>query len=285
MGGAQAVAAAHFHPRLFEAAVFVDSPMTMMFSPTIAAMHNFIMSKPETFASKDEAIQFVRRHPFFKTWHKDALQRYIDTAFHDGGSSQHPAGTVKFKTSPHAEARSNCRPNLNRLSVDGVLEGVDRYTHPDVHVRSPFTSPFYNPSTREAYAYLGSLRPPAQFILGKGSKIAPPGDTDLRTKFTGTQAGGSGGVDSGNVEEVIVPGGHFLPLTNPQGTAEAAAGFLAKRIRMLTEVEGQFSAAWYKRSLAEKQRLTREESEMYRSWNGKPWDNRHALPDGGRSKL
>ncbi|KAF7193496.1 Abhydrolase domain-containing protein mpaH [Pseudocercospora fuligena] len=267
MGGTQAVAASFYHPRIFEALVLMDPPMTMKYAPTLPQMLQFNMKKPEKFRSHEEASEFVQKSPFFKGWNKAVVQRYIKTAFHDGPTVLNPEPeTVKLKTHPHAEARTL------------------RYTHPDVHKDSPLTGPLYMPHTRQAYSFLGSLRPPVQFVLGKGSQICPKDEIEHRTKFRGTLPGGSGGIEAGNVESVIVKGGHFLPMTNPEGAAETVAKFLARRIEAWRKAEAAFMEKWSSQSIAEKQRLQPEEEKAYTA-PFKPWNNPFALPDGGRSKL
>lgn len=285
MGGTQAVAASFFHPRIFEALVLMDPPMTMKYAPTLPQMLQFNMRKPEKFRSHQEASKFVQKSPFFKGWDKAVVQRYIETAFHDGPTVLNPEPeSVKLKTHPHAEARTLVRANVKHAWVVGDMTDDQRYTHPDVHKDSPLTGPLYMPHTRQAYGFLGSLRPPVQFVLGKGSQICPKEEIEHRVRFTGTLSGGSGGIDAGNVESVTVKGGHFLPMTNPQGAAEEVAGFLARRIEAWRKAEAAFMERWSSQSNAEKQRLQPEEEKAY-TGPFKPWSNPFALPDGGRSKL
>lgn len=59
-------------------------------------------------------------------------------------------------------------------------------------------------------------------------------------------------------------------MTNPKEAAEAAAGFLAKRIGMWKAVEEKFMEQWNRESTAEKKRLKPEEETAYKSWDRKP---------------
>lgn len=286
MGGTQAMACAHYHPRLFEAMVMIDPSMTLRQAPTLHAMLEFSLARPDTFKTREKAEKYVLESPFFKAWDKTVRQRYIDTAFHDGPTVLNgESGVLKPITSAHQEVRTLTRPNLNHVGVAAPVDHKQRYTHPDVHKESPLTGPFYNSATRQGYFFLGTLRPPALFVLGKGSKICPPDELEHRTKYTGTKAGGSGGVAAGNVESVSIKGGHFLPMTNVKGTSEVTASFIAKRLGIWKETEAEFQQRWAAQSMAQRQRIQPEEENAMRRWDGKSWKNPHLHPDGGRSLL
>ncbi|KAF7185911.1 Abhydrolase domain-containing protein mpaH [Pseudocercospora fuligena] len=286
MGGTQAVATAHYHPRLFESVVLIDPPMTMKASKNVHAMIKFSLSKKESFKSREEAEQSVRKNPFFKSWKPAVMERYIDTAFHDAPTVLVPEeGVTKPTTTVHQDILTLARPNLDHVAVASPVDNMQRYTHPDVDNASPYTGPLYNPHSRQAYTFLGSLRPAAQWILAKNSQIAPQDELEFRTNLTGSYAGGSGGVKAGNVESVTIRGGHFLPFTNPEGTAKEAADFLSRRLRVWREAEERFTRKMEGRSKKQRQKLSPEVERTLRNWDGKLWENPNALPDGGKSRL
>ncbi|USW54814.1 Putative alpha/Beta hydrolase [Septoria linicola] len=271
MGASQAVAVATYHPRIFEALVLIDPAMTMTAGETIPAMIKYALSKPETFKSYEAAEKNVHKHPFFKRWHPAAKQKYIETAFHIEPTTLYPErdGTLKPKTSVFAETRGITRPNLQHAHVAKPPTTLQGYSIPDVDTSSPYTGPGYNPFSRQAYAWLGQLRPATQFILGKGSKVNPVSELEGRTNFTGSRVGGLGGVKAGNVKSVTVSGGHFLPMTNPEQTAEEAASWMAERIEKWRSAEKQFSGSFDQRDRAEKQALEPEVAKTFKNWDGK----------------
>lgn len=284
MGGTQAVAAAHYHPRLFESVVLLDPPMTFTFAHTIAGMMQFVLNKPEKFRSRAEVVKFVRKHPFFRAWKPEVLQRYMDSSFHSNPTVQHSDEAVKPTTPNASEARG-----LGRMVAEPVdwseLTHIQRHDYPDAHTDSPLLGPIYNPHTRDGYMFLKTLRPRALFVLAQNSRICPPNELEDRTRITGTGPGGSGGVETGNVASVTVPGGHFFPMTNPEGSAQSIAEWLKNSLSKWRQTEDTFQQHWQARSKAEKQRLQPGTVETLKKWDGKPWHNPLAEPDGGRSKL
>lgn len=285
MGGTQAVATATFHPRLFEAVVLIDTAMTMTMAGNIRQMFTFAWKKPEKFATSEEVVRYVKANPLFKTWDRRAVERYIDSAFHDAPTALHPDHSIKFKSSIFSEIRNTSRPNPDKVTFEGSVTEAERYQYPDIGTDSPLVSPVYNPHTGQAYRWLPSLRPAALYILGEGSVICPPESLEHRTNITGTGPGGSGGVAAGNVKAVTLNGGHFLPMTNIEGTAETAGEWVAERIEKWRRQEEGFWREWERKSLAEKKKPDGKTEGILRKWNGVPYKNAKALPDGGRSRL
>lgn len=274
LGGTQAVAAANFHPRLFESVVLVDPSITMLGAKSGPQMMKFTMSKPETFKSREEAEAFVMKHPFFGGWDPRARRRYIDTAFHEGPTLLHPqAGLVRPKTHAHQEVLYLARPNLEHVAVEKPVTEKQRYTHPDVWTAAPSAGPMYNPHPRAGYSFLATLRPSALFIQAKNSQICPPEELEHRLNFTGSRPGGSGGVKAGNVSSVEIKGGHFVPMTNPKGLADTTANWISKRLQIWREAEDAFAERWNSRSPAQKQRLEPEFEKIVKTWEGKYWKN------------
>ena len=287
MGGTQLVATATFHPRLFETVILIDPSLTMTVGETLPFMLKYALTKPETFDSRESMEKYVNKHPFFRAWTPEVKQRYIDTAFHDKPTTLYPRGEGVLKPKTHAfvEARGIGRPNLEHVAITKPANDFQRYTHPDVHTASPYTGPLYNTASRLGYTYLGALRPAAMFLLGRGSKINPQAELEERTNWTGTRSGGSGGVNAGNVKCVTIPGGHALPMTNPQGTADEVAAWIAERVRKLQLAEQKFLQQYNRRDRVQKQSFEPEVSKALKNWDGKLWRNPLAEPDGGKSRL
>nr|POE92329.1 abhydrolase domain-containing protein mpah [Quercus suber] len=275
MGATQAVGTAHFHPRLFEALVLIDPALTSSFAPTIGAMLGFAFSKPDAYASRQDAETAVRRNPLFKTWDPRVVQRYLDTAFHTAPTTAIPDGRVKPKTTPAVEASSLTRANPDHLGVAHPLTDVERALHPNLDPAAPLTGPVQNPHTRIAWSWLPSLRPATFYLLGAGSQVCPRDELAARTQRTGIDVGGSGG--GARVAARTIPGGHFLPMTNVPGTADAVALWLADHIRWYRRREAELHALWAAQPRAQKQQLSPRTLRVLRDWDGKPW----AKPERG----
>ena len=285
-GATQAVMSAHYHPRLFEAIIMIDPPMTMTLAETAGAMIKYALNKPSTFNTREAAADFVRKDPFFSKWEPEPLQRYIDHAFHESPTILRPdPNKTKPLTSMHSEIRGMVRLNVDNIKPNKSFSDVERYNYPDISLQSPLIGPIYNPQTREAYANLKTLRPAALYILGRGSKIVPDDERDHRTSITGIDVGGSGGEAAGNVTAVTIPGGHFLPQVNVMGTAEAAANWIVGWMGRFRKTEELFASTYAQKTKREKQMMDGEVERILRKWDGKPWQNHLAEPDGGRSKL
>ncbi|KAK5123050.1 hypothetical protein LTR85_003246 [Meristemomyces frigidus] len=245
-----------------------DPPKTLTFTRSYPAMLKYTLSKPEAYPSREEAERATRASPFFKTWDERALKRYVETAWWEAPPAEgSERRLIKLKTSLGSEVRTIGRPNLDHIGEP--ISDLQRYTHPDVTPDSPLTGPAYNPHTRAAYSDLESLRPPTLFVLGKGSQICPPNELEHRTSITGKAPGGSGGQSAGRVHSITIAGGHFLPMTNINGTAEETARWLKVRIEGWRCCEAAFTKEWESTTIAERQRL---DHDLLRKWDGKPWD-------------
>lgn len=282
LGGTQALATAHYHPRLFEAIAMIDPPISLTYAPTMQPMLSFALSRPETYDSWDQVEKTVRKTPLFKTWDRRALQRYIDTAFHTSPTATQPNTRIKPKTTKYVEATTLVRPNTEHLGVSKVSD-VQRAIYPNVDPDAPLTGPVYNAPTRIAWSFLPTLRPAALFLLGKGSRLSDPDELEERSNITGVAPGGNGGHAAGKVATVSIPGGHFLPMTNPDGSAAAIAEWLREELHSFRKREDALMKEWDSTTLAEKQKLSTGVEDVLRSWDGKPWAKPKA--NGKKSRL
>lgn len=271
MGGAQAIATAHLHPRLFEAIVLIDPSINMSPSPSLKAMLKWTLRKPEKYASREKAEEYVRSTPFFRDWDSRALQRYIDTAFHSAPTVAIPDDSVKPTTSKHVEAVTLSRPNIEHSGTSGEVSDLQRALHPNLDPSAPLTGPIYNTHTRITWSLLPTLRPSVLFLLGEGSHMARQEEAAERTRITGSAPGGSGGIAAGRVKTATVAGGHFAPMTNVEGTAEATSTWLGAEIRRYIEREAAVAEVGRDKSVAEKQKLEPAVEKTLKNWDGKPW--------------
>lgn len=282
MGGTQAVAAAHFHPRLFEALVLIDAPISLSHSPSTEQMMQYALRRPETHDSCEQAAGAVRRSPMFKEWDPRVVKRFIETAFHSKPTVTAPNDKIKPTTTKHAEASTLVRSQIGKVhdsrknlssaartdgnpsspSLDTTNPAPSRPTHETPHEVS--THP------RLAWSYLPTLRPSVYFLHGTGSRVTRPDERPQRTAITGTAPGGSGGEAAGRVGSGEVEGGHFAPMTRPQGTAGVVGTWVAEEVgRWERREEGVRGAeGWEGMGTAEKQRVGRGMGETWRRWEG-----------------
>ncbi|UJO23410.1 Type I acyl-CoA thioesterase [Fulvia fulva] len=271
MGGVQAIGTSHLHPNLFDAVVMMDSPISLNYSPSLGAMVNYALGRVETYDTREQAEQAIRKSPVFEGWSKQALQRHIETAFHDSPTVAIPNRKIKPTNTKHAEITSLTRPNVGHMGVSGELSDAQRAVHPDVDPKAPLTGPVYNPYPRQAWNLLPSLRPCALFVCGEGSRVCRTNEIEERQNLTGTAPGGSGGAAVGKVASVTVPGGHFMPMTNMDGTAEAIASWLRVEVDRYLKRRNEVVGTWMRKDLPEKQKLDVGVEKTLRSWDGKPW--------------
>ncbi|KAF2717928.1 prolyl aminopeptidase-like protein [Polychaeton citri CBS 116435] len=274
MGGAQAVAVAHYHPRLFTSLVLIDPPMTGAWVRTTGLIIQVTVDKPQWFPSQQAAMEATRKNPFFKRWDKRAVQRYCETAWKKIGGGE-GSEAVSFTTSPQAELAHTVRANPNVIdNKSGSPE--EQYLYPDVDWTTELSRPVYQPAIQKAFSFLPTLRPSALYIIGKGSQFTPPEVVEERTRITGSGVGGSGGVERGKVAQRVVTGGHFLPMTNPVETAKFAAEWLSADLTEWRRIESEWLERWHQKSLAEKQQQSPQVVKLFKQWNGKPWPRESA---------
>lgn len=271
MGATQALATAHLHPRLFEGLIMIDPPISPSYAPTVKPLLQYALSRPETYKSRDQLDETICKLPLVKGWDQRAVQRYLETAFHTSPTTTQPNTSIKPFTSKYVEAKTLVRPNTDHVGVQESLSDTQRAVYPNVDPDAPLTGPVYNAHSRIAWSYLPGLRPPALYLLGAGSRLSPLNELEERTNITGTGPGGSGGRVAGKVASVTIPGGHFLPMTNVEGTAEAVAEWIRKELERHRMTEKDLYGLWKRQTVAEKQKLEPPVEEMLKSWDGKPW--------------
>lgn len=280
MGGMQVLTTAHLHPRLCAAVIMIDPSVSRVYAPTMKGMLRAALIRPTSYDSRAQAEQALRDSPMTKGWDPKVVQRFVDTSFHSSPTLAVPDHRVKPKTTRYAEAATLARFNTNHLGVSEPLSDVDRILYPNVDPTAPLTAPVYNAHARMAWNWLPSLRPPALFINGEGSRVCFASEIEQRTHVTGTAPGGSGGVAAGMVASVTIPGGHFLPMINVRGTAEVAAAWLQAEVARHNRLSEQVSEIWRGRSMADRQKLEPGVEQVLNQWDGKPWPK----PAGSREK-
>lgn len=272
MGGTQAVAAAHLHPRLFEALVLIDAPISLSHAPSSVQMLKYALHRAEVHESREQAEQAVRKSPLFKGWDPRVVQRYIDTAFHSNPTATVPDRTTKPTTTKHVEASTLVRTRIpHPLRGDETIFSAERPHGSQTEAIDPKVPPSphdCNTHPKVAWSWLPSLRPSTLFLHCEGSRVTRPEERSARTNITGTAPGGSGGVAAGRVELRDVAGGHFAPMTNVRGTAEAVSGWVGEEMRRFRRREEEVVAGWGEREIGQKQRVDPAVQRAWRRWEG-----------------
>lgn len=169
-GGDQAIAVSHYHPRLFAAAVLVESSNTPSWAPHIGAMAKSIAYRPDTSDSMEAERAYMSKNPFFRGWDSRALHRYAETGFRSGPTVAHPhEKAVTNLTTKDVEMRGILRPNPYFIAISGKPTVEERKVVTDMNSDSELKTLAYQLSTGQAFRMLAELRPPVFFLLGKKS--------------------------------------------------------------------------------------------------------------------
>lgn len=144
---------------------------------------------------------------------------------------------VTLTTTKHQEVFTFLRPNypLSR-AAPSTLPNPPRSTHPDLPLppQSPHHAPFYRPEPIATFARLPHVRPPVLFVFAAESNLSglDPGTMADKLAATGAGVGGSGGVQAGMVEGVVLGdgAGHFVPFEQP-GVCAGRVGDWLDRVR------------------------------------------------------
>ena len=137
-------------------------------------MTNFAAKRPDTFDSLKVAQQHVLETPFLHQWDPRVVQRYCEIAFRSGPTVLHPQSYITTTlTGKYSKSTSLVRPNPDGRGAVTHSPPDDRFSHPDVDPAATLKRPVYQPATRHSYNVPPSLRPPALYVLGKGSQVVP----------------------------------------------------------------------------------------------------------------
>jgi hypothetical protein len=104
--------------------------------------------------------------------------------------------------------------------------------------------PFYRPEPAYMFRKMSEIKPAILYIFGEKSHLSSPAARRKKLQMTGTGIGGSGGVTSGLVQEVVLSCGHMVPMERVQETAQASAEFIAARVAEWKSRTETFHQAW-----------------------------------------
>ncbi|KID92926.1 hypothetical protein MGU_00515 [Metarhizium guizhouense ARSEF 977] len=250
------------HPRLFHSMVLLDPaiayyhtsrPMDFRASPAAASV-----GRRDRWPSREAAATLFKKAPFYQAWDPRVLEQWIKYGLHN--TTADPNGEVVLATTKHQEVFTFLRPSWPAFDAEGK-NAIDPKWMPDagtsIKVEYPMY-PFYRPEAINTFIRMPSLRPGIVFILGGQSNVVSDADVKTRTETTGTGLGGSGGVASGRVKEVVHEKyGHLIPLEAPRFCAQHAADFLKKELDIWAVEEAEYEE-WAKKSNTDKVTISRE---------------------------
>ena len=96
-------------------------------------------------------------------------------------------------------------------------------------------------------------------------------------KITGSAFGGSGGARHGYVQQEILGRGHFVPMEDVSGTAEAISRWLQPTVRLWEQNEIFLDRHWKNLTIQAKQSMSKQWLLEMKTWNEQPRPGRAKL--------
>ena len=103
-------------------------------------------------------------------------------------------------------------------------------------------------------------------MFGADCPLAKPELREEEMGNTGTGFGGSGGVKLGQVKEVVIPGGYYVPIENVEGTAVEISKWLGDRMDIYRNNGERLDKECSQRSTLEKQILGKQWIKTMKEW-------------------
>ena len=243
VGTAQLVFLSNMHPALFAALALVETVISDLPVAQAEAFYRGVTFKPDFWSNRADAEASIRRSRFFKHWDPRVVDRVCQHGLKETPDLLFPDKGVTLRTSKHQESFF-LTPSPWRIGA----------------------------ANAQAFRLLPYVRPPVLFVQGLQSNLMDPGTSQRQLQVTGTAVevghgpdavtdegeGGNGGVAAGNVEEVKIDAGHFLPFERVEETAKAVSDFFARRLATWRKDDEEWSREWHKRSTREKQVMSDE---------------------------
>lgn len=258
VGGAQLAFLSMFHPRLFQALVFID-PTIQTEDPGkgFVAMSTF---RRDTWPSRQSAREKFGASKFYKAWDPRVLDKWMDYGLRDvsqpagpDGSSQ-PETPVTLSTTVSQEVFLYQRPKYLGPSEQGWQE--NKLDYGDIHPEDEDPDYlFYRPEPAHVFRRLPELYPPVLWVFGTKSPFSTPDLRKKKVQATGTGVGGSGGQALGRVEEALIEGSHMVPFESVEQTAEVIADFSKQRIDQWATRTKEERHQWLQKSYSERTSL------------------------------
>jgi hypothetical protein len=162
------------------------------------------------------------------------------------------------------EAATVVRPSIKNIDLkkcgmeDVTLE--ERAQVPYVDPTGWNTQGCFRPEVQNMWRLLPNMRPWVLYVNGGSSPyFGDPKIREERANITGTGIGGNGGMQLGTIEQVVIQGGaHTIPFDANLGkVAGHAAEWMGREMRRWTNGEKRRRDEWRKKSLKEKQTVSK----------------------------
>ena len=253
MGCNQLVYLSHWHPRLFQGLVFVESGCDKEYGKGIIFPWMMLhLNRKVDFSTREEAAKELVRAHQAKAWDERAKSRLMKHGVHEQNGKW-------MSTTPKEQiAALVCRFNPKKLGVKGIEDMTmeQREDIPDVDPQAWNPGSFYQSALKQSWDLLPHVRPRVLYVNGGQSPFfGRPSTRDERARITGTGVGGSGGMKVGAVEQVVIKDGeHTLVFEKQVGdVADHIALWLEKDVRRWQQGEEKCLEEWRAKSVAAKQ--------------------------------
>jgi hypothetical protein len=242
------------------------------------------MKKRDAWPSREAAVEKAGKA--FKTWDPRVFELWKIFGYRDLPTCIHPEkpanGTrpVTLTTTKHQETMMYTRPNAKRHTQLGAPEGKT-YTNPNSSEIGPPHDPILFPdvlgplspiqkSYRQesilAFKLLPHIRPSVIYMSASESALGKTGVHLAAAKLTGTGFGGSGGLESGRVQYLVIEeAGHCAPQEKVTDTVQTLASWISQERQHWQEDEARVADGWKELSGKEKSSFQPEWKEIVES--------------------
>ena len=253
MATSQLAFLSHMHPRLFASLIMIESIMTPDVVIESHAIRKFAVLMPDYWPSREEAEMTIKQRPAYKTLDPRVIQKMTEVNFRDTPTLLYPDRKgVTLTTSKHQLAFWSARP-WQKGDVDELPEQSPTRQKPMDDIVADTS---WRQELRDGFRLLKYLHPPVAFISGTASQLLSAKTLQRQVELTGTAIGGNGGTSLGNVDNLLVEGGHLLPFERVEETADAMVQSMHRHLEKWKSTVGISLESWSKKSLLEKQTMT-----------------------------
>ena len=213
------------HPRLFKNLILIEPIIQALVAGPVEPQYPSVVFmsayRRDRWPSREEAAKTFQK--MYKNWDKRVVDLFLQHGLRDIPASQQ----VTLSTPKLHELSSYYRPKFSRELPDLDPDLVD-------------TIPWYRTEANRTLKNLPHLRPPTTYLFGKQDLWSVPEKRREKIEMTGIGVGGSGV----RAEEVVLDGGHFLPLESPGKVGEVCAERIGRAYRKWIGEEERFKGNW-----------------------------------------
>jgi pimeloyl-ACP methyl ester carboxylesterase len=247
IGAAHLMHLALLHPRLLQGLVLLD-PVLQLENPGIP-FGRASTYRRDLWPSREEARKSFLKNPIYGSWESRVFEKWMEVGLRQTPTELYPGSPgshnqVTLTTPKSQEVFSFLRPLYNGQAGVPPEEDVVHYNDLDRSTYQPGDQ-FYKPEPAILFRQLPAVKPPVQFVFGKKSTLNSFDEQRTLRQATGSGRGGSGGIDYGYVREHALDCGHFVPMEDPQGTAQITAHFVEDEASKWREAQDTSRKQWH----------------------------------------